>query len=260
MRGPWLAVLSRARHELDAAFRTYTAHAGISDLDDVAVHLRTGDVIYHASKQYGLPRVADLAREIAVRRITASNATATVALVTQHYSACTYGPGAAPPTTRCAADKKKDTHCCDCASIALVGSFRSALEHELARVHRGGGGAWRVLVRDADPPLAAMARIALAPAGSFCISSTFCLWPALAAARGVWPAGSKLFAGADIAEELLAPGFVIARAMTLVPYALLHKSHAKSCAGSELNRSLIANGVIEQRDDHARNASHARAT
>ena len=290
--GPWLGILPRAREELAAGLAAAErasaaavtvakpsepplALAASAAIDDVAVHIRAGDALEIGLAQYGLARAADLARDI-VELAAASSTTAdtiTVGLVSRGFATC--APAEERAAARCGVRPARGGptphKCCDCASAALLPMLRGALERALLNASAASPApaarrlVWRVEVRDADAPLGAMVRVALAPVASFCLSSTFCLWPVLAAPRGRWPAesagaaaaarsplragadhGALLFAGARAAEALLTPGFAVLEATRLVPYASIHAHGAFTCKSADVAKRLVATGVIDR--------------
>jgi hypothetical protein len=206
-----------------------------------------------------------------------ANATRTVGLVSRRFSAC--DPKVEARATCGTREQKRGpmkNDCCNCASAALLVPLRDSLQRALNAMEapdaHGSGGSWRVIVRDGDTSLGSMVRLALARHASVCLSSTFCLWPTLAAPRGRWPATSSpggkkkhaggeecgirrcsgsddsslLFAGAPAAEALLSPGFAVLRDAKLVPYSDIQPAHAATCHVANVAARLAAKGVLDR--------------
>lgn len=214
----WLPVADRFRVELQHGLRAYwkdelarrsdqQARRGLlrrrdphaddeSALDDVAIHVRCGDVLKRQNEEYGLLNLRTLSAAIPRQRPRQGAARLTVGIVTLPYgkqcAKCNRWMGVTGGRPhRCPYGTHFDTPCA-CTCKAIVGHIiqrLGQLRPDLGRIH----------ARDADSPLGAWARLALAPVATFCISSTFCMWPTLASegrgfivASPVWPHASTL--------------------------------------------------------------------
>lgn len=140
-------------------------------LDDIAVHLRCGDALETRHRSYGLLQLAALAEVIPADRPVS------VGIVTQPFAALC----ASATNTSAAASRSDGTgtlhgvrHCA-CTCVQLLETYVEALQRLRPQAH--------ISVRDQDSRAGSLARLVLAPVASVCQTSTFCLWPVLAASH-----------------------------------------------------------------------------
>ena len=207
----WQAYMPTFRRELNDGLKAWASCTAFpppdEPLDDVAIALRCGDALGQKKSEYGVMILSELARLIpdapGVR----------VGIVTQpHAAVCarqrqlgrvaTVGDAARATFARggrhanghraesrladepsraagWAADQLRTMHgvdLCACVCAALMEEVLSGLRLLRPRAI--------VSLRDGDSRVGALARLALAPNASVCVTSTFCMWPVLAAERG----------------------------------------------------------------------------
>lgn len=174
----WLGYMPTFRRELRRGLAEWARCVGFpraaeGPIDDVAIHVRLADAAEQRKRDYGLPPLSSIAARIPqCTRVT-------VGLITQaHIDACravhegrfsgweAHGSGTRHGIV---ADNA-------CASAALI--------DELIVQLRRARPLARFVVRATDGSIGAMYRLVFAPVATICSTSTFCLWPTLAANRG----------------------------------------------------------------------------
>ena len=83
-----------------------------------------------------------------------------------------------------------------------------------------------VTVRDADTRVGALARLALAPRASLCVTSSFCMWPVLASRRGYLVELGAFPKARGLAGGGLLPQLRVLPAEAVVRYS---KGHGVAC-------------------------------
>ncbi|MEM9388775.1 MAG: hypothetical protein AAGA68_27285 [Pseudomonadota bacterium] len=167
------------------------------ELDDVAIHVRLGDVL--ATGIYGMVTMPKLLAFIP-RHATS------VGIITQpfHRSCSESDYRSALPGL----SHKIDRDACSCTSAALVDAIIATIKRRYPYM--------RITLRDQDERLGSYYRLALAPLTSVCQLSSFCRWPTLAAPFGI------LLGGFDAGDS------------TLVPFRSLFdfvENHTSACNG-----------------------------
>ena len=199
----WLPEAPRLRRELRLGLQAWARGAGFpplgAPLDDVAVHLRCGDVLKRQHPHYGMLRLDALAALL-------PRGAASVGIVTLPFSrtcsACARWMGVSGGRPHACPHGRQFDRLCSCACAEVVAMMVRGLKRVRPDV--------RITVHDADGAkrkvdgeLRSWARLALAPAATVCLPSTFCFWPTMAAVNGHFVA-SPIFPDAG---SLRIPGF-----------------------------------------------------
>ena len=218
----WVSATPEARDEIHSALHAWrqASKADHAPLDDVAVHFRCGNVLAQKHGQYGLVPFQ------AVAALVPPDSNVSVGIVTQPYPDLCRGfhlqqSQSLHGASQCACQ-------CDYLLDELVTTLRSLRPRATVTVHSN------------DNLIAAWWRLALAPVATLCQSSTFCLWPTLAARRGFITDGS-LFPQAHKLASLL-PGLTVITKPPLVTYHDLGKDKLRNGCGTSIKdlRSKVA--------------------
>lgn len=202
----WLPEAPRLASELRAGLEMWARRVGFppasAPLDDVAIHVRCGDVLKRQHPEYGLLSLQALAA--LVPRTAAS-----VGIVTLPFAwtcgACDKWMGISGGRPHKCPHGRAFDRLCPCACAELIATVARGLRRVRPDV--------TVSIRDADGDkdvtdgeLRSWARLALAPRATVCLPSTFCLWPTMAASNGHFVA-SPLLPDAAQAARLVGTHF-----------------------------------------------------
>jgi hypothetical protein len=222
----WFPVARQVSTELREALSKWARRTNFpspkAPLDDVAIHLRCGDVLKRKHREYGM-----LPLDAIMDRIPAD--AHSVGIVTMSFKdmcaqcARWMGRTGLRPHT-CPGEFMGKLCACSCAELVqmLADGIRRKRPGLLVRVH------------DKDRLLGAWARLALAPRATICNPSSFCMWPTLAAASAPSAIGhfvaSPLWPNATALEALM-PNFRVVREPPFAHFALLRRHNGRERPG-----------------------------
>lgn len=241
----WIRAVPEASLEIGESLRAWAKYRDFPGrehppIDEVAIHLRCGDVLAQLHGQYGLLPFHALAA------IIPSKSNVTVGIVTQPYKRL---------CSKAKEDRLAETATAHGASICACQC--AYIIDKLVKTIQTSRPLARVSVHSNDLLIAAWARLALAPVATICQSSTFCLWPTIAATGHGYLVASSLFPQAMTIASMLSTVGVI-QWPPLVPYSRLGTRKVRNACGTKMSdiRNKVAQLLvpIDLRPSDTRNA------